>query len=527
MTPTRVALALKAGIALAGLLLLAWEAWNRRYHPSDRRRSQRFTRVLPLLGVAACLGWFNFGGFHFWNFLHPPEFFHYYLGAKYQQELGYTRLYQCVAMADIEAGRASDVYDHWARNLSTNQIEPGGNLLAGNDCRTRFSPARWATFRHEVDLLRRRLSSATRWAEIRLDHGYNATPVWTAAGSALANLAPASERFFLVLALIDPVLLTVLWALVWWAFGWEALCVALLWWGTNYPARFLWTGGGFARTDWLVLTVASVALVKRDHPMLGGFALGWATLLRVFPAFMVVPLAIAESSRMLRERTWRPSHESVSIAAGMLVAAALLVPASSLATAGRAFDADSWRGFVDNSRKHYQSPSTNAVGLRPLVAFDPATRVSQTRDLWLDGPWDAWRQARLRTFERRAPLFWGLATLLVLALGLGARHRPAWEALALGVLVLPLALQLSSYYYAVLLLPGVLWLRHRGIGVALMATSLVTALSPAVFSEDDEIFAVVNVAVVGLAAGVAVWTGWTSRHLPAPGSRADETAAIL
>jgi len=52
--------------------------------------------------VLAFLTFFNFGFWHFPNFVHGWDTFHYYIGSKYFKELHYERLYECVATADSE-----------------------------------------------------------------------------------------------------------------------------------------------------------------------------------------------------------------------------------------------------------------------------------------------------------------------------------------------------------------------------------------------------------------------------------------
>ena len=41
--------------------------------------------------------------------LHFHEFFHYYLGSKYFNEVGYLGLYDCTALGDLEIAREDDV----------------------------------------------------------------------------------------------------------------------------------------------------------------------------------------------------------------------------------------------------------------------------------------------------------------------------------------------------------------------------------------------------------------------------------
>ena len=67
------------------------------------------------LGVLAFACWWNLGAFHFGHrYVHTPEFFHYYLGAKYFDELGYTRLYDCAAAVEVEHGRGTEVARRWS-----------------------------------------------------------------------------------------------------------------------------------------------------------------------------------------------------------------------------------------------------------------------------------------------------------------------------------------------------------------------------------------------------------------------------
>ena len=100
MGPPEVAL-VKLLVSLAAMLLLVVEA-----DLQLRRRTGEFRRTrsatLAVLGAVGALSWWNLFQFHYPGFLQGHEFYHYYLGAKYFPELGYTRLYSCTAVADAE-----------------------------------------------------------------------------------------------------------------------------------------------------------------------------------------------------------------------------------------------------------------------------------------------------------------------------------------------------------------------------------------------------------------------------------------
>ena len=99
----RLVATLKTSIAEAGVVLLVWGAWLATHGQGQRFRRTR-DALLAVLGVAAFAGYFNFGRFHSPNFVHYYDFFHNYVGAKFFPELGYTRLYACASVADVEDG---------------------------------------------------------------------------------------------------------------------------------------------------------------------------------------------------------------------------------------------------------------------------------------------------------------------------------------------------------------------------------------------------------------------------------------
>ena len=503
MTLAQGAMLLKLAIAGTATLVLAHDA---RFRGRDRSHTpaRKAPPLLALLGALSLVAWWNFGFFHFSGYVHLHEFYHYYLGAKYQQELGYTRLYRCVAIAQDELGQTAEVAARRIRDLETNELQPGTAALSDPaGCTSHFTPARWEAFKADVAWFKAHMSER-KWNEVQMDHGYNATPVWTMAATLLTNLAPASRGGNMVLALIDPFLLLVMWFAVIRAFGWPTAAVALVWWGTNYPARFYWTGGAFLRADWLLFTVLAVCLARRTRMTAAGFSLGCASLLRMFPGFLAVGLAAREAWSMWARRSLVPSRDFLRFTGGLVLAAALLVPASSLVNSGRMLDLDAWRAFAANSRKHLATTSTNRMGLKVAVSFDPATTVDRVRDFWLDSPWDAWYAARARTFDQRRPLFYGLLTLFLATLLLATRRQPPWVALVLGAGVLPFGLELTCYYYAFFTVFGLLWPDHPWAGVWLCALAAATSIVPALIQAEDVGFFAQSVLCLAFVAGLTL-----------------------
>lgn len=504
MTLAQGATLAKMAIAGAAALVLAYDAWSAKRRGVDRRHRPPASSLLALLGLIALAAWWNFGAFHFSKYLHHHEFYHYLLGAKYQRELGYTRLYRCVALAQSEMGQTTEVERRWIRDLETNELRPGAEALSDpTACTAHFTPDRWDRFKADVAWFRGRMSDR-KWNEVQMDHGYNATPVWTMTATLLTNLAPASRTSLTLLALVDPALLFLMWFAVVRAFGWPTAAVALVWWGTNYPARFYWTGGALLRADWLLLTVLAVCFARRGRLTASGFSLGYAALLRIFPGFLAVGLAAREAWSMWSRRSIRPSREFLQFAGGLALAGALLVPAASLVNSGRVLDLDAWRAFAANSRKHLANTSTNRMGLKVAVSFDPDTTVDRVKDLWVDSPWDAWYAARARTFDHRRPFFYVIVGVYLAALLLATRRQPPWVALVLGAGVLVFGFELTCYYYAVVTVFGLLWPTYRWAGAGLCALAAATNIPAGLTDADDLVFLVESILCVAFVAGITL-----------------------
>ena len=334
---------------------------------------------------------------------HVWDIYHYYVGAKYFPELGYTRLYECTVVAESELFGPAAVDGRRITDLVTNELVPVAPVLADPArCKSHFSDERWRDFTADIRFFRRQFAPS-RWSnEVLHDHGYNATPVWGALGRALASLGPATTEQIQRLALLDPILLAVMWGFVVWAFGWRVACVGLLWWGTNYPARFWWNGGAFLRMDWLALAIIGICLVKRGRPGAGGFALAWSALLRIFPGFIFIALFLQVVVGWVRARRVSLTPEIRRFAVGAALAGVVLLPVSLALAPGRG-GVGALADFVDNSRKHLETPLTNNMGWKTIVAYQTETRVRVEVSAGTTDPFGPWKDARRKVFVQRLP----------------------------------------------------------------------------------------------------------------------------
>lgn len=428
--------AMKLVIIIATIALL----WTRRTK----------SKALIALAALAGLAYFDFGAFHRPAFVHEHDTFHYYVGSRYFPELGYDGLYDCAAAAEAEAGFTARISLRAQRDLRTNALVQGTEVLArAGECRARFGDARWKDFARDVRSFASR-RDVHDWHRVLKDHGFNATPAWIAASVPFSRglTRPASSAAALVAAL-DPLLLVVAFAAVFWAFGREVTCVAIVAFACNPLADFAWVGGAFLRQLWLAALLVGIALLARRRGIAAGIALGLSLLLQVFPAVCLGALALAAFVSWRREKTIEPFVRRALLAA--IVTFVLAAPASAWIS-GRS---SAWSAFADNTAKHAATPSANLVGLSALLSFRPSTRADLLFDETAVDPFAKIRAARKENFAPLRPIQWIaiLAALVVFVKTLrSSEERPAWWASALGIVFVPLLLETSSYYTSFLVL---------------------------------------------------------------------------
>lgn len=505
--------ALSALLALSTALLLASGAVLKRLgRPGFMARPR--DAALAALAVLSVAAFVDFGRFHSGRFVHVWDSFHYVIGAKYFPELGYAGLYE----ATLAAERASGILPPGAtvpvRDLSTNEIR----MASADDALAAWPArlgARWPDFVTDVLWFRTR-TTPEHFRRMLLDHGYNATPTWEVLGSALARASgPVTDRSIRLLALVDPLLLLAAWLLVGRAFGWRTACVALVAWGTLYPARFTWTGGSFLRMDWLACAMAGVALLRIGRPRLAGAALAAATLLRLFPGALLFGLGAAAAARLAKGRRLEAVREELRVAQGALLASAVLLPLSLLAAGGfSSVRWGAWTEFAANSGKHLATPLTNNVGLGTALAWRPATRGEALVKEGPIEPWKPWKEARRAALAASRPVRLLLAAGFLAAIAFAFRSRPPWQAAAAAAGLVFVLADLTSYYAAILLLLALLHAERSEAGLVTSALSAATGAVPLLLSWEDDRYALVSLLVL-VAYGLLLAL-FARREAPAP-----------
>ena len=482
-------------VAVIGLLVWSWQL-DAKGQGKKFRKPRRIT--LAFLGLMGVYGWFNYGKFHAGTFVHVWEHYHYYVGAKYFPELRYARLYECSAIAETELGRTAQVQRRMIRDLAeTNLIGPTNDVLANPQrCKQHFTAARWEQFKTDIDFFTKRLG--TRWPESQKDHGYNGTPWWNVSGQLLANaVGPASERSMFLLALIDPLMICLAFAFIWWAFGLEVFAVAATFFAVNFPSRYYWNGGAFLRYDYLAYAIIGICLLKKKKSALGGGFLAATGALRLFPVFFAVGPAIQGIWHLVKKKAMPQEHKRILV--GALVASALLVPASLIVARG---GLDVYEDFKHNTLKHSDTPLTNHMGLRTIVSWRPWDNAKSLKNPRMNDPFQTWKEQRLANYDQLKLLFIALNLAFVWAIWRTSRDEPAWVAAALsGTVLITTASELTCYYYAFLIPGAFLMEKKKEIGLWLILLGIGTIAITRLGIWDDDKYVLMSVASLAWCVG--------------------------
>ena len=457
-------------ISLGALGIIGW-GLKLQWEGQARFKQLLRDRVLVVLGLLGFLGYFNFGHLHFGNFVHVWDTYHYVMGAKYFPELGYEKMYDCAAVANAENGRRDEVVRQTITDLRTNIIVKTDEVLAHPErCKENFSAERWEAYRKDIFAFRAMVGEP-RWRDIHLDHGYNATPVWTLAGYFLTNgHGPVTMAQLTRLNLIDPIYLALTLAMIWWAFGPRTFAIAAIVLGCHFPNRYYWTGGAFLRHDWLFYFVASIALLRKNRPGLAGAAFAYTTLLRLFPGLAAAGVAVAAFEYFRVHKKLDPRF--VRYVVGGVVATGLLVGASFAFFGGPS----TWQRLAQNTIKHANTPLTNHMGLRTALSWRPDAIGQKTVRPGLIDSWHLWKSTRLENWQEAKPVMWltFLAGLVLVWLALKHTGADPWVGAAMGVGFIVIGAELTNYYYCFLLGLAVLHEKRREVGALLCALAAVS-----------------------------------------------------
>ena len=384
-----------------------------------------FVGALSIQYAQSLVGMYAHGALRTWNV------YHYYLGSKYFDELGYTGLYAQTIVADREQDhRLRGVRQ--IRDMIDYQVKPVAQVVP----RTRspaFSEERWREFKRDLAVLLPR-DPPELWDSILTDRGYNPTPCWNAVVSALSRRIDITHHAQLMVGTsIDLLLYLAMLLAMSWAFGTEAAMLSFLAFVLLpfNPTRLV---GGFVQYDWLAAIALGLCFLHKRRPVPAAIALGYATMTRVFPLLLVAGLALPTLRRLWTERRLDRFTRRFALTFVAACAFGLAVGATSAKGAG------GWHEWQDKIQTHNAGMTfgMGRVGLRHLFTHRLGAEFEPTEE------------ARRDRYEHQQAGYYVAAAVMVVLCAAAAWRRGKLNSLLLAMMLVYVLFVPSHYYWSML-----------------------------------------------------------------------------
>lgn len=477
-------------VLLTGVLLvLLYLRYAKRKALKDA--SKGYPVAAKVLVVFAVL--FSFGVFHSFGkppsggFVHYGEMFHYYLGSKYFNELGYYELYNAVIAADAEQDSALVGLPFYTDLTTYQNASRRTALRQADSVKSRFSPDRWSAFKEDVASFKKETGMPTRpgIAPFLMDHGYNASPVATFVLGLLTRIVPVTQ--LKLLALLDVFLVAGMIALVFRTFGLLMGGLFSVYFFVNILNDHAYISGGILRYDWLLCIVAAVCLLERRRQVSAAFSLTSATMLKLFPAALFYGIAVVLIRRVRAKGAIDGESKRFVSAAAATGLVLFLLPAASLGSV-----LQPWQEFYQKTSLHDRGVYVNHLGLRGVLLFEPSQlsldkfvetyRNGSTGDIVRH-----WQDVKEYEFEEKGPLvvFCTLFVLVCITVIIWKRKACESEAALWSLLLVYAASYPSHYYYAFLCLFILLFFKRPNSLSALVPICLLLLFNAAALVTDS------------------------------------------
>lgn len=244
------------------------------------------------ISVLILISLFGTANLYYWNkntlvsHIDSYDVFHYFLGTKYFEEVGYYDLYPVMILADLENGmydnklrfyRSQDASGFKTKQDIAKAVQRGRIVR-----QQRFTQERWKAFEHDfLHLQRKQQLPKGRWRAAVHETGFLATPAWLTVFSPLIKSVPV--EWIKGFCRLDILLLGISFGFIYWAYGTIPSLWAYAFFVVTFSLHWLIPGTILLRYPWLCALMVAMALIKKSKPFWGGALTAFSGLMRVFP----------------------------------------------------------------------------------------------------------------------------------------------------------------------------------------------------------------------------------------------------
>ncbi len=443
-------------ISVCGILFIAWAV--------DIFREKTWAKVAGVI-ITAIIGAMAVASIHVENrfkvrgltevkAIHAWNHYHYVLGTKYFNELGYFDLYKATLLADREF-KSSKIIGKRIRDMhtySTISRKEGLKRAKKEKIKQKFSKKRWRRFKADLKTILR-YQPSSKWGQTIQDLGYNPSPAWLIIHKPLLNSIGITKKKMLhKLASIQIYLFAITFLVAWWGFGMRTTLVMTIWINLYFGNAGRLPGGYFPY-DWFCVMVWAAALAKKEYLIASAGLLSYSAMMRGFPGLMAIPFALKWAMGLFHLKKneitigqgkfgWvknigikMPMIKYTKFSAALILFCLLVVVLGGFSS-DHGFSA--WGEWKEKIGKHSQ--------FHVLAAIRVGMRMIFTHDYGKDS-WIAKRGERKANLQKNNVLFRGLQALIILMALAAMIRRNDYDGMVIGLIIAFSVMVLSRYYF--------------------------------------------------------------------------------
>ena len=370
--------------------------------------------------------------------IHTWNVFHYVMGTKYFNEVGFTDLYKASLLADKE-GRNYFNKVHKTRSMNDYKEIPVTQAIEeakAEGVKENFTPERWREFKKDLAAVQRHLKKS-RWDGPLADLGFHPSPAWLIIHQPLLNQVPYYKKNNLItLCALQLPFFILVFIMMAWAFGMRTAVVCTLWFCLFFGNKSRIVGGYFSY-DWFFLLIAATALFKKGWPVLSIPFLAFTAMMRGFPGLLATHQAVKLTVNLVKNRAI--AIKPTKYLATLVLSCMVFVVLGSFTKYG--FNA--WSIWKEKMQIHseFQPLPGKRVGLKYLFANDLTKLKYNIR-----------KTIRIENLEKQHGIYKATQIFLILMALAAMARRNDYNGYLLGFVIIFAGFVESRYYASSLML---------------------------------------------------------------------------